>query len=50
VETEDGEISYRGTVLDPEECLNYRCMVTVQPGGTRLLLRGFIGPGDLRPG
>jgi uncharacterized protein (DUF2147 family) len=43
VETEDGGISYRGTVLDPEEGLNYRCVVTVEPGGTRLRLRGFIG-------
>jgi len=42
VETEDGGISYRGTVLDPEEGRSYRCVVTVGPGGTRLRLRGFI--------
>jgi uncharacterized protein (DUF2147 family) len=43
VETDDDGMSYRGTVLDPEEGLTYRCVVTVMPGGMRLRLRGFMG-------
>jgi uncharacterized protein (DUF2147 family) len=30
-------------VLDPEAGRNYRCVVTILPGGTSLRLRGFIG-------
>jgi uncharacterized protein (DUF2147 family) len=43
VEADDTGSSYRGTVLDPEEGINYRCVVTMLPGGTHLRLRGFIG-------
>jgi uncharacterized protein (DUF2147 family) len=43
VETDDDGVSYRGTVLDPEEGTTYRCVVTILSGGMRLRLRGFVG-------
>jgi uncharacterized protein (DUF2147 family) len=42
VEAEENGMSYRGTVLDPEEGSNYRCVVTLLPDGKRLRLRGFV--------
>jgi uncharacterized protein (DUF2147 family) len=34
---------YRGRILDPEEGTVYRCVVTVDSGGNRLTIRGYIG-------
>jgi len=34
---------YTGTVFDPEEGVEYRCTVTVDPDGSRLRLRGYVG-------
>ena len=43
VDADENEASYRGTVLDPEEGRTYHCVVTLQPDGRRLLLRGYLG-------
>lgn len=33
---------FQGSVLDPEEGRTYRCTATLDPGGKRLLLRGYV--------
>ena len=43
VESDGDGPSYRGTVLDPEEGRNYRCVLVLLPGGQQLQLRGFVG-------
>ncbi len=43
VEADGDGSSYRGTVLDPEEGLRYRCVLVLLPGGKQLKLRGFAG-------
>lgn len=34
---------YRGSILDPEDGDIYRCVVTLDPLGRRLTLRGYVG-------
>jgi uncharacterized protein (DUF2147 family) len=39
----DGGSQYRGTILDPEEGTIYRCVVSIEGAGNRLVLRGYVG-------
>lgn len=34
---------FRGTILDPDEGEIYRCVITPDPSGRRLTLRGYVG-------
>ena len=43
LEAEPGGATYRGNVLDPDEGKVYRCTVTLEEGGRRLVLRGYVG-------
>jgi uncharacterized protein (DUF2147 family) len=42
LEADEVGTSYRGSVLDPDEGRTYRCLATLQAGGKRLLLRGYL--------
>ncbi len=39
----DGDAWSGGTILDPESGKTYKCLVSVEEGGTKLKVRGFIG-------
>jgi uncharacterized protein (DUF2147 family) len=39
----DGDAWDGGTILDPENGSVYRCIVRLKDGGSRLVVRGFIG-------
>jgi uncharacterized protein (DUF2147 family) len=39
----DGDGWSGGTILDPESGKTYKCLLSVEDGGTKLKVRGFIG-------
>ena len=39
----DGDGWSGGTILDPASGKTYKCLVSVEDGGTKLKVRGFIG-------
>jgi uncharacterized protein (DUF2147 family) len=39
----DGQGAFEGTLLDPEEGVEYRCVVTLASTGDELLLHGYVG-------
>ena len=39
----DGDMWSGGTILDPSNGKTYKCLVSVEDGGTKLKVRGFIG-------
>jgi uncharacterized protein (DUF2147 family) len=39
----DGDGWSGGTILDPESGKTYKCLISVEDGGTKLKVRGFVG-------
>jgi uncharacterized protein (DUF2147 family) len=39
----DGDAWSGGTILDPESGKTYKCLLSVEDGGTKLKVRGFVG-------
>jgi uncharacterized protein (DUF2147 family) len=39
----DGDAWSGGTILDPENGKTYKCLLSLEEGGEKLKVRGFIG-------